>query len=149
MAPRSRSGLSKLRNKEGGTRIEDTQPVFYQIENVIRSVIPKDQIDLVIEGLPAPIDVQVVGHDPKNYQEVGSCKSASSPPGSRRCLFEPSAGFLTNEINPIGGGLYPEGENQRLASCAESLEWGPARRCGLLTCGLTANESIFRPRMLL
>src|SRR4029077_4345188 len=28
-----------------GTRIEDTQQVFYQIENVIRSVIPKDQID--------------------------------------------------------------------------------------------------------
>jgi multidrug efflux pump subunit AcrB len=122
-----------------GTRIEETQQVFCQVENVIRSVIPKDQIDLVIEniglpmnlnlalsdtatissadgeidvslnpakhgptfeylkkiraqliakypnytffsmpadivsqilnaGLPAPIDVQVVGHDPKNYQ---------------------------------------------------------------------------------
>ena len=121
-----------------GTRIEETQQVFYQIENVIRSVIPQDQIDLIIQniglpmnlnlalsdtatistadgeidvslrpkhgptfgylkkireelmakypddtyfsmpadivsqtlnaGLPAPIDVQVVGHDPKNYQ---------------------------------------------------------------------------------
>ena len=121
-----------------GTRIEETQQVFYQVESVIRSVIPKDQIDLIIEnigvpmnlnlalsdtatistadgeidvslkvnhgptfdylkkirkeliakypsytyfsmpadivsqtlnaGLPAPIDVQVVGHDVKNYQ---------------------------------------------------------------------------------
>jgi multidrug efflux pump subunit AcrB len=121
-----------------GTRIEETQQVFYQVEKVIRSVIPKDQIDLIIEnigvpmnlnlalsdtatistadgeidvslkakhgptfdylkkirkeliakypnytyfsmpadivsqtlnaGLPAPIDVQVVGHDAKNYQ---------------------------------------------------------------------------------
>jgi multidrug efflux pump subunit AcrB len=122
-----------------GTRIEETQQVFQQVENVIRSVIPKDQIDLIIEniglpmnlnlalsdtatistadgeidvslnrtkrgstfdylkeireellakypnytyfsmpadivsqilnaGLPAPIDVQVVGHDPKNYE---------------------------------------------------------------------------------
>jgi multidrug efflux pump subunit AcrB len=122
-----------------GTRIEVTQEVFYQVENVIRSVIPEDQIDLIIQniglpmnlnlalsdtatissadgeidvslnparhgstfdylkkiheqliakypnytyfsmpadivsqilnaGLPAPIDVQVVGHDPKNYQ---------------------------------------------------------------------------------
>jgi multidrug efflux pump subunit AcrB len=122
-----------------GTRTEETQQVFYQVENVIRSVIPKDQIDLIIQniglpmnlnlalsdtatissadgeidvslnptrhgssfnylkktrekliakypnytyfsmpadivsqilnaGLPAPIDVQVVGHDPKNYQ---------------------------------------------------------------------------------
>jgi multidrug efflux pump subunit AcrB len=121
-----------------GTRIEETQQVFYQVENVIRSVIPKDEIDLIIQniglpmnlnlalsdtatigsadgeidvslnpkhgstfdyvkkireqliakypdytyfsmpadivsqilnaGLPAPIDVQVVGHDPKNYE---------------------------------------------------------------------------------
>jgi multidrug efflux pump subunit AcrB len=122
-----------------GTRIEETQEVFYQVEKVIRSVIPKGQIDLIIQniglpmnlnlalsdtatissadgeidvslnparhgstfeylkkirqqliakypdytyfsmpadivsqilnaGLPAPIDVQVVGHDPKNYQ---------------------------------------------------------------------------------
>ena len=122
-----------------GTRIEDTQHVFTQVEDVIRSVIPKDEIDLVLDniglpynlnialsdsatisvsdgeilvslnkehhgptwdyvkkirqillkkfpdytfftqpsdivgqtlnaGLPAPIDVQVVGHDPHNYQ---------------------------------------------------------------------------------
>ena len=122
-----------------GTRIEDTQHVFTQVEDVIRSVIPTDEIDLVLDniglplnlnialsdsatisvsdgeilvslnkehhgstwayvkkireillkrfpdytfftqpsdivgqtlnaGLPAPIDVQVVGHDPKNYQ---------------------------------------------------------------------------------
>ena len=122
-----------------GTRIEDTQHVFTQVEEVIRSVIPKDEIDLVLDniglplnlnialsdsatisvsdgeilvslnkehhgptwdyvkkirqillkkfpeytfftqpsdivgqtlnaGLPAPIDVQVVGHDPQNYQ---------------------------------------------------------------------------------
>jgi len=122
-----------------GTRIEDTQHVFTQVEEVIRSVIPKNEIDLVLDniglplnlnialsdsatvsasdgeilvslnkehhgptwdyvkkirqilvkkfpnytfftqpsdivgqtlnaGLPAPIDVQVVGHDPRNYQ---------------------------------------------------------------------------------
>jgi multidrug efflux pump subunit AcrB len=122
-----------------GTRIEDTQHVFTQVEDVIRSVIPKDEIDLVLDniglpwnlnvamgdsatisvsdgeilvslnkqhhgstwgyvkkirqilihkfpdytfftqpsdivgetlnaGLAAPIDVQVVGHDPQNYQ---------------------------------------------------------------------------------
>ena len=122
-----------------GTRIEDTQHVFTQVEQVIRSVIPKNEIDLVLDniglplnlnialsdtatvsvsdgeilvslnkqhhgptwdyvkkirqilvkkfpncsfftqpsdivgqtlnaGLPAPIDVQVVGHDPQNYQ---------------------------------------------------------------------------------
>ena len=122
-----------------GTRIEDTQHVFTQVEQVIRSVIPKDEIDMVLDniglpmnlnlalsdtatisvsdgeilvslnkkhhgptaayvkkirqilnkkfpdysfftqpadivsqtlnaGLPAPIDVQVVGHNPENYQ---------------------------------------------------------------------------------
>jgi multidrug efflux pump subunit AcrB len=122
-----------------GTRIEDTQHVFTQVEQVIRSVIPNNEIDLVLDniglplnlnialsdsatvsvsdgeilvslnkkhhgptwdyvkkirqilvtkfpnysfftqpsdivgqtlnaGLPAPIDVQVVGHDPQNYQ---------------------------------------------------------------------------------
>jgi multidrug efflux pump subunit AcrB len=122
-----------------GTRIEDTQHVFTQVEDVIRSVIPRNEIDLVLDniglplnlnialsdsatisvsdgeilvslnkehhgptwdyvkkirqillkkfpdytfftqpsdivgqtlnaGLPAPIDVQVVGHDPQNYQ---------------------------------------------------------------------------------
>ena len=122
-----------------GTRIEDTQHVFTQVEKVIRSIIPKQEIDLVLDniglpmnlnialsdtatisvsdgeilvslnkehhgptwdyvkkirqvlvtkfpdctfftqpsdivgqtlnaGLPAPIDVQVVGHDPHNYE---------------------------------------------------------------------------------
>ena len=122
-----------------GTRIEETQHVFSQVEDVIRRVIPQDEIDLVLEniglptnlnialgdtatigsadgdilvslnkekhgptwsyvkkirqqliaeypdytyfvepsdivdqtinaGLPAPIDVQVVGHDQKNYE---------------------------------------------------------------------------------
>ena len=122
-----------------GTRIEQTQEVFYQVEEVIRRVIPKDELDLILQniglpmnlnlalsatatissadgdilaslnkkkhgstwgyvkkirqelqkefpdytffvepsdivgqtlnaGLPAPIDVQVVGHDPANYQ---------------------------------------------------------------------------------
>jgi multidrug efflux pump subunit AcrB len=122
-----------------GTRIEETQHVFSRVEEVIRRVIPQDEIDLVLEniglpmnlnialgdaatigsadgdilvslnkekhgptwsyvkkirqqliaeypdytyfvepsdivgqtinaGLPAPIDVQVVGHDQKNYQ---------------------------------------------------------------------------------
>ena len=122
-----------------GTRIEDTQHVFTQVEEVIRSVIPKNEVDLVLDniglpmnlnialsdtatisvsdgeilvslnkehhgptwdyvkkirqilikkfpnytffvqpsdivgqtlnaGLPAPIDVQVVGHDPQNYK---------------------------------------------------------------------------------
>jgi len=135
-----------------GTRIEDTQHVFTQVEEVIRSIIPKDEIDLVLDniglpmnlnialsdtatisvsdgeilvslnkehhgptwdyvkkirqtlmakfpdyrffvqpsdivgqtlnaGLPAPIDVQVVGHDPKNYQiaEELSRKMAAIP----------------------------------------------------------------------
>ena len=62
-----------------GTRIEETQHVFTEVENVIRSVIPKNYTFLVQPsdivgqilnaGLPAPIDVQVVGGDrEKNYQ---------------------------------------------------------------------------------
>src|SRR6201997_3477755 len=34
-----------------GTRIEETQQVFYQVENVIRSGIPQDQIDKVTENI--------------------------------------------------------------------------------------------------
>ncbi len=34
-----------------GTRIEETQHVFTQVENVIRSVIPKNEIDLVLANI--------------------------------------------------------------------------------------------------
>src|SRR5271166_1315921 len=46
-----------------GTRIEETQQVFYQIENVIRSVIPKDQIDLVIENIGLPMNLNLALSD--------------------------------------------------------------------------------------
>jgi multidrug efflux pump subunit AcrB len=46
-----------------GTRIEDTQQVFYQVENVIRSVIPKEQIDLVIENIGLPMNLNLALSD--------------------------------------------------------------------------------------
>ncbi|MBV8414189.1 MAG: IS1634 family transposase, partial [Verrucomicrobia bacterium] len=42
-----------------GTRIEETQQVFYQIENVIRSVIPKNQIDLIIQNIGLPMNLNL------------------------------------------------------------------------------------------
>jgi hypothetical protein len=44
-------------------RIEETQQVFYQIENVIRSVIPKDQIDLVLENIGLPMNLNLALSD--------------------------------------------------------------------------------------
>ena len=46
-----------------GTRIEETQQVFYQVENVIRRVIPKDQIDLIIENIGLPMNLNLALSD--------------------------------------------------------------------------------------
>jgi multidrug efflux pump subunit AcrB len=46
-----------------GTRIEDTQHVFTQVEQVIRSVIPKDEVDLVLDNIGLPMNLNIALSD--------------------------------------------------------------------------------------
>jgi CzcA family heavy metal efflux pump len=46
-----------------GTRIEETQHVFTQVESVIRSVIPKDEIDLVLANIGLPMNLNLALSD--------------------------------------------------------------------------------------
>jgi multidrug efflux pump subunit AcrB len=46
-----------------GTRIEETQHVFSQVEGVIRSVIPKDQIDMVLANIGLPMNLNLALSD--------------------------------------------------------------------------------------
>jgi multidrug efflux pump subunit AcrB len=46
-----------------GTRIEDTQHVFTQVEEVIRSVIPKNEIDLVLDNIGLPMNLNIALSD--------------------------------------------------------------------------------------
>jgi multidrug efflux pump subunit AcrB len=46
-----------------GTRIEDTQHVFTQVEAVIRSVIPKDEVDLVLDNIGLPFNLNIALSD--------------------------------------------------------------------------------------
>jgi CzcA family heavy metal efflux pump len=46
-----------------GTRIEETQHVFADVENVIRSVIPKDEVDLVLANIGLPYNLNLVMSD--------------------------------------------------------------------------------------
>jgi multidrug efflux pump subunit AcrB len=46
-----------------GTRIEDTQHVFTQVEEVIRRVIPKDEIDLVLDNIGLPFNLNIALSD--------------------------------------------------------------------------------------
>ena len=46
-----------------GTRIEETQHVFTQVEDVIRSVIPKDEIDLVLANIGLPMNLNLALSD--------------------------------------------------------------------------------------
>jgi len=46
-----------------GTRIEDTQHVFTQVEEVIRGVIPKDEIDLVLDNIGLPFNLNIALSD--------------------------------------------------------------------------------------
>ncbi len=46
-----------------GTRIEDTQHVFTQVEDVIRRVIPRDEIDLVLDNIGLPFNLNIALSD--------------------------------------------------------------------------------------
>jgi multidrug efflux pump subunit AcrB len=46
-----------------GTRIEETQHVFSQVDQVIRSVIPKGEIDLVLENIGLPMNLNLALSD--------------------------------------------------------------------------------------
>jgi CzcA family heavy metal efflux pump len=46
-----------------GTRIEETQHVFTEVENVIRSVIPKNEIDLVLANIGLPLNLNLALSD--------------------------------------------------------------------------------------
>jgi multidrug efflux pump subunit AcrB len=46
-----------------GTRIEETQHVFTQVEDVIRSVIPKNEIDLVVANIGLPMNLNLALSD--------------------------------------------------------------------------------------
>src|ERR1700731_1706056 len=46
-----------------GTRIEETQHVFTQVEDVIRSVIPKNEIELVTENIGLPMNLNLALSD--------------------------------------------------------------------------------------
>jgi CzcA family heavy metal efflux pump len=46
-----------------GTRIEETQHVFTEVENVIRRVIPKDEMDLVLANIGLPMNLNLALSD--------------------------------------------------------------------------------------
>jgi multidrug efflux pump subunit AcrB len=46
-----------------GTRIEQTENVFFQVVQVIRNVIPKEQIDLVLENIGLPMNLNLALSD--------------------------------------------------------------------------------------
>jgi multidrug efflux pump subunit AcrB len=46
-----------------GTRIEETQHVFSQVEGVIRSVIPKGEIDMVLANIGLPMNLNLALSD--------------------------------------------------------------------------------------
>src|SRR6202163_4567920 len=46
-----------------GTRIEETQHVFTQVEDVIRSVIPRDEIELVLSNIGLPMNLNLALSD--------------------------------------------------------------------------------------
>jgi CzcA family heavy metal efflux pump len=46
-----------------GTRIEETQHVFTEVENVVRSVIPKDEMDLVLANIGLPMNLNLALSD--------------------------------------------------------------------------------------
>jgi len=46
-----------------GTRIEETQHVFTEVENLIRSVIPKNEIDLVLANIGLPLNLNLALSD--------------------------------------------------------------------------------------
>ena len=46
-----------------GTRIEETQNVFSQVVDVIRSMIPRDEIDLVLENIGLPMNLNLALSD--------------------------------------------------------------------------------------
>ena len=46
-----------------GTRIEETQGVFYQVVEVIRSMIPKEEIGLVLENIGLPMNLNLALSD--------------------------------------------------------------------------------------
>ena len=46
-----------------GTRIEETQRVFFEVDTVIRSVIPKDEIDIILENIGLPMNLNLALSD--------------------------------------------------------------------------------------
>jgi multidrug efflux pump subunit AcrB len=46
-----------------GTRIEETQHIFAQVENVIRGIIPKDELDLMLDNIGLPLNLNIALSD--------------------------------------------------------------------------------------
>lgn len=46
-----------------GTRIEETQHIFAQVEDVIRGVIPKDELDLMLDNIGLPLNLNIALSD--------------------------------------------------------------------------------------
>src|SRR6202022_1468065 len=46
-----------------GTRIEETQHVFAQVENVIRGIIPKEELDLTLDNIGLPLNLNIALSD--------------------------------------------------------------------------------------
>ncbi len=71
-----------------GTRIEETQQVFYQVENVIRSVIPQEQIDLVIENIGLPMNLNLALSDTATISSADGEIDVSLNPAKHGPTFE-------------------------------------------------------------
>ena len=46
-----------------GTRIEETQHIFAQVEEVIRGIIPKDELDLMLDNIGLPLNLNIALSD--------------------------------------------------------------------------------------
>jgi multidrug efflux pump subunit AcrB len=67
-----------------GTRIEETLHVFYQVENVIRGVIPKDQIDLIIQNIGLPMNLNLALSDTATISSADGEIDVSLNPARRK-----------------------------------------------------------------
>jgi multidrug efflux pump subunit AcrB len=71
-----------------GTRIEETQQVFHQVENVIRSVIPKNQIDLITQNIGLPMNLNLALSDTATIGSADGEIDVSLNPAKHGLTFE-------------------------------------------------------------
>jgi CzcA family heavy metal efflux pump len=75
-----------------GTRIEETQHVFTQVEEVIRSVSPKNEIDLVLANIGLPMNLNLA---------LSDTATVSSADGEILVSLKPEHGSTWNYVKRI------------------------------------------------